>query len=108
MHKKLILTLGCLVLAGLGCSGRARFVQTDDTQDQLRVIVLLETRSEITTVMSGPKGRAYTVRAKDGKMLEQQISELELWTKFPAIYRLLKSSYAQDSKGTAVWAGGNL
>jgi hypothetical protein len=58
--------------------------------------------------MSGPNGRVYTVAAKDGKVLEKQISELELWTEFPAIYRLLKTSYADDSKGSAIWAGGNL
>ncbi|KPK39930.1 MAG: hypothetical protein AMJ65_11020 [Phycisphaerae bacterium SG8_4] len=107
MHKKLILTLGCLMLAGLGC-GSSRLVQTEDTQDQLRVIVQLETRSEITTVMSGPGGRAYTVSAKDGTVLEREISELELWTKFPAIYHLVTTSYAQDGKDSAIWAGGNL
>ena len=91
MQKKLMLMFGCLVLAGLGCSSRTTPVQTEDVQDQLRVIVHLETRSEVTTVMSGRKGRAYTVKAKDGRMLEKQISELELWTTFPAIYRLLKN-----------------
>jgi hypothetical protein len=103
MQKKLILILGCLVPAGLGCDNSSRFVQTEDTQDRFRVIVQLETRSEITTVMSGSGGRA-----KDGTVLEREISELELWTKFPVIYHLLKTSYAQDGKGSAIWAGGNL
>ncbi len=107
MQKKLMLILGCLVLAGLGCSSRSTLVQIEDTKNQLRAIVHLETRSEVTTIMSGRKGRAYTIKAKDGKMLEQQISELELWTKFPAIYRLLKTSYARDRKGSAIWAGDN-
>jgi hypothetical protein len=53
--------------------------------------------------MSGPNGRVYTVKSKDGKMLEHQISELELSAKFPAIYRLLKSSHAGDDKGKAFW-----
>ena len=107
MQKRVMLILGCLSLAGLGCGSRPTLVQTEDTQDQLRVIVHLETRSEVTTIMSGRKGRAYTVKPKDGKMLERQISELELRTKFPAIYRLLKTSYAHDRKGSAIWAGGN-
>lgn len=107
MQRIVISMLGCLVLAGFGCSSRPTLVQTEDAQDQLRVIVHLETRSEVTTVMSGRKGRAYTVKAKDGKMLEQQISELELWTKFPAIYRLLKTSYASDRESSAIWAEGN-
>ena len=108
MQKKVMLILGGLMLAGLGCSSSHTFVQTEDTQDRFRVIVQLETRSEVTTVMSGPKGRAYTVRAKDDQVFEKQISESELWTRFPAIYRLLKTSYAQDDKGSAIWAGGNL
>ena len=107
MQKKLILILGCLMLSGLGCSS-SRLAGTEDTQDQPRVIVRLETRSEIITVMSGPTERLYTVRAKDDKVFEKQISESELWTKFPAIYHLLKTSYAQDGKGSAIWAGGNL
>jgi hypothetical protein len=107
MQKKVMLILGCLVFAGLGCRSRPTLVQTENKQDQLRTIVHLETRNAIVSVMSGRNGRAYTLTAKDGKMLEQQISELELWTKFPAIYRLLKTSYASDSKGSAIWAGGN-
>jgi hypothetical protein len=57
--------------------------------------------------MSGRRGRAYTVKAKDGTTLEQQISDLELRMKFPAIYRLLKTSYVSNGKGSATWAGGN-
>lgn len=101
MQRKVMLILACLVLTGFGYSSRPAVVQTENAHDQLRVIVHLETRNEVVSVMSGPKGRVYTVKAKDGKMLEQQISELELWTKFPAIYRLLKSSYANDDKSNA-------
>jgi hypothetical protein len=107
MQKKLILILGCLMLAGLGCSN-STLVQTEETQDQFRIIVQLETRSEIITVMSGPNGRLYTVEAKGGKVLESEISALELWTKFPAIYHLLKTSYAREAQGSTIWAGSNL
>lgn len=107
MQKKAMSILGCLVLACLGCGSRPTLVQTGSALDQLQVIVHLKTRSEVTTVMSGRKGRAYTIRAKDGKILEQQISESELWTKFPAIYLLLKTSYADQSKNSAIWAGDN-
>ena len=105
MQRKVMLILACLVLAGLGCSSRSAVVQTENPQDQLRVIVHLETRNEVVSVMSGPNGRVYTVKSKDGKMLEHQISELELSAKFPAIYRLLKSSHASDDKGNAFWGG---
>ena len=108
MREKVILILGCIVLTSSGCGNRITPVQTDHTKDQLRVIVHLETRNEITTVMSGREGRVYTVKSKDGNMLEERISEQELWTKFPAIYRLLKTSYVSDGKGSATWAGGDL
>ena len=106
MRGKVILILGCLALASSGCGNRTALVQTDQAQSQLRAIVHLETRSEITTVMSGRNEPVYTIRSKDGRMLEERISEQELWTKFPAIYRLLKTSYA--SKSNTAWAGGNL
>ena len=108
MREKVMLILGCLALASSGCGSRTALVQTDQAQNQLRVIVHLETRNEITSVISGRDGPVYTVKAKDGSMLEERISEQELWTKFPAIYRLLKSSYASKSSGNAAWAGGNL
>ncbi|MHC4165686.1 MAG: hypothetical protein ACYSWQ_01880 [Planctomycetota bacterium] len=108
MQRKVMLILGCLSLAGPGCGSRPTPVQTEHTQEQLRVIVHLETRNEITTVMSGREGCVYTVRAKDGRMLEEQISEQELWTKFPAIYHLLKTSYAGGGAGGTTWAGGSL
>lgn len=107
MQRKVILILGCLSLSGAGCGSRQTLVQTEQAQDQPRVIVHLETRSEITTVMSGREGRVYTVKSKDGIMLEERISEQELWTKFPAIYRLLKTSYVSDGEGSATWAGGS-
>jgi hypothetical protein len=96
MKKKVILMLGCLVLAALGCGSRPTLVPDEDRQGRLQAIVHIETRDEVTTVMSGPDGRAYTVRSRDGNVLEQHISESELWTKFPAIYHLLKTSYASD------------
>ncbi len=102
MRKKVMSILGCLVLAGLGCGSRPELVQSETVQDQLRVILHLETRNEVVSVMSGPNGRVYTVKAKDGKILEQQISEPELWTKFPAIYHLIKTSYVSDGKGSAI------
>jgi hypothetical protein len=46
MQKKVMLILGCLVLAGLGCSSRPTLVQTENAQDQLRVIVHLSMHSQ--------------------------------------------------------------
>jgi hypothetical protein len=108
MREKVMLILGCLALASSGCGNRTTLVHTDQAQNQHRVIVHLATRNEITSVMSGRNGPVYTIKTKDGSLLEERISEQELWTKFPAIYRLLKTSYASKSSSNATWAGGNL
>ena len=108
MLKRPMLVFGYLLFAGLGCGSRPTLVPDEDRQGRLQAIVHIETRDEVTTVMSGPDGRTYTVRSKDGTILERQISEQQLWTKFPAIYHMLKTSYASDGKGSTIWAGGNL
>ncbi len=108
MQRKVILMLGGLALAGSGCGSRSPLVQTEQAQYQQRVIVHLETRSEVTTIMSGPNGRLYTVRARDGRTLEEEISEQQLRASFPAVYELLKTSYAGGGNGVTVWAGQDL
>lgn len=107
MQSKITLWLGCLVIAGYGCSSRIADVRTEKAP-QIREIVHIETRNEVTTVMSGPAGRRYTVRAKDGGTLEERISEQQLYARFPEIYRLLKTSYASSGRDRSIWAGGNL
>jgi hypothetical protein len=56
--------------------------------------------------MSGYQGAVYTVMTKDGKILGKQLTEQELQVKLPNIYHFLKTSYADDEKGCAIWAGG--
>jgi hypothetical protein len=55
--------------------------------------------------MSGYEGPVYTVTTRDGGILGKDLSERELQVKLPDIYHFLKTSYADDGKGSAIWAG---
>jgi len=83
-----------------------RRVQTGNLEDSLPVIVSLGTRNEVVSIMSGYQGPVYTVTTKDGRILGKHLTEQELQVKLPNIYHFLKTSYANDEKGSAIWAGG--
>jgi hypothetical protein len=105
MDKTIVLILCWLMLIGSGCGNRPARVQTETPEDKCPVIVHLEMRNEVVTVMSGYEGPAYTVTAKDGRILGKCLSEQELRAKLPDIHRFLKTSYAENEKAGAVWAG---
>jgi hypothetical protein len=81
-------------------------VQTENTESKLPVIVYLETRNEVVSIMSGYEGPVYTVTTKDGRILGEHLSEHELQVELPNIYHFLKTSYADGEKGSVIWAGG--
>ncbi|HUU19307.1 MAG TPA: hypothetical protein VMW72_19305 [Sedimentisphaerales bacterium] len=106
MRKIVILILYWLILIGSGCGARSGRVQTGNLEDKLPVIVSLETRNEVVSIMSGYERPVYTVTTRDGRILGKQLSEQELQVKLPNIYHFLKTSYADDDKGSVIWAGG--
>ena len=55
--------------------------------------------------MSGHEGLIYTVTTKDGRILGQNLYEQELQVRLPNIYHFLKTSYADDGRSGAAWAG---
>jgi flagellar basal body rod protein FlgG len=73
---------------------------------KLPVIVRLKTKNEVITILSGQTGPLYNVTTKDGKVLGQYLSEKQLQKNLPGIYRLLKTSYADNHPNNAfIWAG---
>ena len=105
--RKIAILINCwLILIGSGCGKQSARVQTENREDKLQVIVYLEMRNEIVTIMSGYEGPVYSVTTKDGRILGEHLSEQELQVKLPNIYHFLKTSYADDEKGSAIWAGG--
>ena len=105
MQKTMILILCWLTLTGSGCGNQSAQVQIESPEDDLQVIVHLQTRNEVVTIMSGREGLAYTVTTKDSRILGQYLSEQELRAKLPNIHHFLKTSYADDERGSVVWAG---
>jgi len=106
MRKIVIFILCWLILLGSGCGEQSVRVQTGNLEDNLPVIVSLKTRNEVVSIMSGYEGPVYTVMTKDGGILGKDLSEQELRVKLPNIYHFLKTSYADDEKGSVIWAGG--
>ncbi len=106
MREIVIYILCWLIFIGSGCGEQSGRVQTENTKDNFPVIVYLKTRNEIVSIMSGYEGAVYTVTTKDGRILGRHLTEQELQVKLPNIYQFLKTSYADDEKGSAIWAGG--
>ena len=103
MQKTIIFTLCWLILICLGCSNRSALMKSECLKNELPVIIHLEKRNEVVTIMSGREGLVYTVKTKDGRVLGQYLSEQEFQTKLPDIYNLLKKSYAENNERRTVW-----
>ena len=105
MRKIVILILCGLTLIGSGCGVQSGRVQSGNLEDNFPVIVSLETRNEVVSIMSGYEGPVYTVTTRDGRIVGENLSDNELQVKLPNIYHFLKTSYADD-EGSVIWAGG--
>jgi hypothetical protein len=105
MQKIMILIFCWLVLMGMGCEDESTRVQTENPENEFPVIIHLEKRNEVVTIMSGREGLLYTVRTKDGELLGQNLTEQELQANLPDIYNSLKKSYAGGNKSDVFWGG---
>ena len=106
MRKIVFFILCWLILIGSGCGEQSGRVQTGNPENKLPVIVYLETRNEVVSIMSGYEGPVYTVTTRDGRILGKHLSEQELQVKLPNIYHFVKTSYADNERGSVIWAGG--
>ena len=105
MQKIIILILCWLLLMGLGCNNESARVKTENPEKEFPVIVHLEKRNEVVTIMSGQEGLLYTVSTKDGRVLGQNLTRQQLQAKLPDIYNSLKKSYAGGNKKDVFWGG---
>jgi len=116
MKTKLLVVGGVAVLAGIAilAAVRARTqpnspatqttvsVAQDDQEPaktpiastDLIPIVHLEMQDKVVTVQSGPEGLVYLVKAKDGKVLHENLSEEQLKAQAPDIHELIKTAVA--------------
>src|SRR5713101_3422306 len=53
-------------------------------------IMHLEMQDKFVTIQSGPEGLVYLVKAKDGKVLHENLSEEQLKAQAPEIHELIK------------------
>lgn len=78
---------------------------TQEPKGKLPVIVHIKTKNEIVTVLSGQTEPLYNVTTTDGKVLGLYLSAQQLQQNLPDIYRLLKTSYADNQDIAVIWAG---
>lgn len=105
MRKITILILFWLILIISGCTNQSALAPTQESKGTLPVIVHIKTKNEVVSVLSGQTEPLYNVTTKDGKILAQYISEKQLQKNLPGIYRLLKTSYADNPNNAFIWAG---
>lgn len=104
--RRIVIFIVCgLTLIGSGCDEQSGRVQAGNPEDKHPVIVSLETRNEVVSIMSGYEGPVYTITTRDGRILGKHLNEQELQVKLPNIYHFVKTSYADDDKGGTIWAG---
>ena len=102
--RKITILLIWFILISSGCTNQSALVSTQKLKDKPSVIVHIKTKNEIITVLSGQTGPVYNVITKDGKVLGQYLSAKELQENLPDIYRLMKTSYADDLDNIVIWA----
>ena len=80
----------------------AKEAQSPQLQTSTNFLVLgyIETRGREITIKSGPKGRVYSVKTSDGKILCENASLEELRAKAPDLHEFVKSGVAQGPSGT--------
>lgn len=106
MRKITIFILFWLILIISGCANQSALAPTQEPKSKLPVIVRLKTKNEVVTILSGQTEPLYNVTTKDGKILGLYLSAQQLQENLPDIYRLLKTSYADNHPNNAfIWAG---
>lgn len=105
MRKITIFILFWLILIISGCTNKSALAPTQEPKSKLPVIVYIKTKNEVISVLSGHTEPIYNVTTKDGKILGLYLSANELQKNLPDIYRLLKTSYADNQDIAVIWAG---
>ena len=105
MRKITNFILFWLILISSGCTNQSALAPTQKQKSKFPVIVHIKTKNEVITVLSGQAEPLYNVTTKEGTILGQYLSAQELKENLPDIYRLLKTSYADNEDIAVIWAG---
>jgi hypothetical protein len=74
-------------------SGENKKVEKASPENDV-VIGHLQSRDKIVTISKGQKGTVYTVKSKDGKTLNADLSEKDFEAKYPTLYQQVKYGLA--------------
>jgi hypothetical protein len=74
-------------------SGEKKAVEKASPEKDV-VIGHLQSRDKIVTISKGQKGTVYTVKGKDGKTLNANLSEKDFEAKYPTLYEQVKYGLA--------------
>ena len=105
MRKITNFILFWLMLISSGCTNQSALAPIQKQKSKFPVIVHIKTKNEVITVLSGQTEPLYNVTTKDGKVLGLYLSAQQLQKNLPDIYRLLKTSYADNQDFEVIWAG---
>jgi|WetSurMetagenome_2_1015567.scaffolds.fasta_scaffold107142_2 hypothetical protein len=98
---KRVLIFSWLVTIGLSSFGVAgSFAEETRTQVSPRkevVIGHLQMRDKVVTISKGEKGTVYTVKNKDGKLLDENLNEKNFQAKYPVLYDRLQDGRAGEN-----------
>ncbi len=104
MRKITIFIIVWLIFISFGCTNQSALTPNQKPKSKFPVIVHIKTKNEVITVFSGQTEPLYNVTTKDGKVLGLYLSAKELKENLPDIYRLLKTSYADNQEIDVIWA----
>jgi len=68
-------------------------------------IVHLAMRDHVVTISSSPDGPRYSVRARSGTLLSENLTDRELLASYPQLYLRINSGFANEDSGSFIWAG---
>jgi hypothetical protein len=69
------------------------------------ILSRLEMRDRTVVIESGKDGILYTVKTKDGKILDAKLNEAELQAKHPQIYETVQPAIAYPNSKLIMWGG---
>jgi hypothetical protein len=107
MKRLTIAVVAVLVIAMAGCALSPEKRDAEKSHKQMAVsatgggyavIGYLEKRDRVITIKAGPRGTIYSVAAKDGKVLFENLSTEQLKAQAPELHELIKTGVAGDAR----------
>jgi len=90
--------LALICLASIAATGSYAEEKRPQASPQKAVVIgHLQMRDKVVTISKGEKGAIYTVKTKDGKLLDENLSEKNFQAKYPSLYDRLQDGRAGEN-----------